>query len=379
MNDLIYKLSKWYKEKKTKFLNLGISKFYKKWLYKPFKFVATAISWSVFVILIICAVFLIYYYLSMKSYSENGAGYEPKYSLYTIISGSMYPTIEVYDVVFVVLVDNPEDIEVGDIISYNSSSFISGETISVTHRVVEIVVDKDNNYTYYTKGDNNLSKDSEGISFSQITGTVEFKIPQLGRLQFFLASEIGWFLIIILPALFIIIKYIVQLINLPKLFGKIPKDSIFFPIFNKPIMLPFKENERFEFKEKIEESYKESKSETKIPINILEAPSFETEKTLTIQNSKFTEINEKGPLINEFIMEKTEDDVVAEVPKLNEAEKIIEPNTEIINKMENNVIDNSNDTSYLNSNKNIDKFINQKQELDINMDDIFNDFKNLSK
>lgn len=314
------KLINFYNKTKSKFLNLKIVKFYEKWLYKPFKFIANAISWSVFMILLVCAVFLVYYYLSMKSYSENGAGYEPDFYLYTIISGSMYPTIEVYDVVFVSSVDSSDDIEVGDIISYNSSSFVSGETISVTHRVVEIVVDKDNNYTYYTKGDNNLAVDSDGVSFSQVAGVVEFKIPQLGRLQFFLASEIGWLLVIVIPALFIIIKYIVQIINLSKLFGKIPRNSIFFPLFNKQILLPY--NERLNI-------------ETK------------------------SDVNKNTPDIIDLVF-------LSEEKQETEIKEVLEPaiSKEIEEQKTSNANDNVTTTT---------------TEIDFNISDIFDDFKNLTK
>lgn len=232
-NDFLYKTKK-------KFQNLKLVKFYTKWLSKPFSFIANAISWSVFAILLGAAAFLVYYYVSMQNYAKNGAGFEPKYYLYTIISGSMYPTIDIYDVVFVTRVGTAEEIKVDDIVSYNSSEFIYGESISVTHRVVEVKVDDNNNYTYVTKGDYNLAIDPKEVSFSQIDGVVTFKIPQLGRLQFFLASKVGWFVVIIVPALFILIKYVIKLLNLAGIFSSISSDSKFFPLFNKKLQLPQK-------------------------------------------------------------------------------------------------------------------------------------------
>lgn len=238
-------ISNFFIELKEKILNIKVIKNFREKHAKAIKFIATAISWSVFVILILCAIFLIYYYISMKNYAAKGAGYEPKISLYTIISGSMSPTINVYDVVVVFDVDDPTDIEVGDVINYNSSEFISGETISVTHRVVEIVVDKNGEYTYYTKGDNNLARDPDGVEFTSIIGVVEMKIPQLGRLQFFLASKIGWLLIIVLPAVFILLKYIMQLVNIPGLLDKLYKDGKFLPILKKQVLLTYNDKKDF--------------------------------------------------------------------------------------------------------------------------------------
>lgn len=358
-------LSNFYNKLKTKFKKLKIVRLYNKWLYKPIKFVSTAISWSVFTILLLCAIVLMYYYFSMQTYASKGAGYEPTFYLYTIISGSMYPTIEVYDVVFVLDVEDPEDIEVGDIVSYNSSSFVSGETISVTHRVVEITVDKDNNYTYYTKGDNNLAVDSNGITFEQIAGTVEFKIPQLGRLQFFLASKIGWFLIIILPALFIIIKYIIQLFNLPKLFSKIPSDSIFFPLFNKQIMLPYK-GDANKIVEPIDLSVVEE-----VPSNLENVIVEEVNVTNNVIEKVIeTENIERAPIANNIILEERDIELDSNIELKNNLETKIgnEPNNEPINKIEDKKQENSVNDNNLG-----------KEELDINFDDIFDDLQNLTK
>ena len=41
-----------------------------------------------------------------------------------------------------------------------------------------------------------------------------FKIPKLGKLQFFLASKKGWLLAIIIPAVVIIVYDIIKLIKL---------------------------------------------------------------------------------------------------------------------------------------------------------------------
>ena len=47
---------------------------------------------------------------------SNDKKYKPALSFYTIVSPSMNPVIKVYDVVVNVRVNNPKDINVGDII-----------------------------------------------------------------------------------------------------------------------------------------------------------------------------------------------------------------------------------------------------------------------
>ena len=133
--------------------------------------------------------------------------------LYTIISPSMTPDIAVYDVVFVAKT-NPEDIQINDVISYYSTNSFFGST-PITHRVVEKHV-TNNGIVFRTKGDANPVMDNEMIDQSQVIGKVRFVIPQLGRVQFFLASKFGWFTVILIPAVGVIIYDIMKLLKLIK-------------------------------------------------------------------------------------------------------------------------------------------------------------------
>ena len=179
------------------------------------KLISTIISWTVFVLLVICAAFLLYYFVATKVFVYFGSKYEPKFSLYTIISPSMTPNINVYDVIVDVRVDNPEDIEIGDVITfYSDSPELHGGTI--THRVISIIKDSEGNYSYQTKGDNNLVEDSTTVPYDKIVGKVALRIPQLGKVQFFLASSYGLLLLIMIPALYIIFKDINRLIKMKK-------------------------------------------------------------------------------------------------------------------------------------------------------------------
>ena len=104
--------------------------------------------------------FLVYYLISAKKYA-NTPGYQPKVSLYTIISGSMEPNIRVYDVVIDVAVSSPEKIKKGDVITFKSSGGISKGLI-VTHRVVDIKL-VNGKYEYVTKGDWNATIDTDTL------------------------------------------------------------------------------------------------------------------------------------------------------------------------------------------------------------------------
>lgn len=180
---------------------------------KMFKVVGKILSWALFVILLIAAVFLLYYFVATKIYAAKGSGYEPKFSIYTIASGSMEPKIKVYDAIVNVKVDDPNDIVVGDVITFVSTSLLSpGRTI--THRVIAITQDENGKVCYQTKGDANDIADQACAKYQNIIGKVIFKIPQLGRVQKLLASKGGWLIFILIPALYIIGRDILRLTKL---------------------------------------------------------------------------------------------------------------------------------------------------------------------
>lgn len=180
---------------------------------KILKIIGKILSWALFVVLLIAAVFLLYYFIATKIYAAKGSGYEPKFSIYTIASGSMEPKIMTLDAIVNVRVDSPNDIKVGDIITFVSTSLLSpGKTI--THRVIAITKDENGNVCYQTKGDANDIADQACAKYQNIIGKVLFKIPQLGRLQKVLASKGGWLIFILVPALYIIGRDILRLTKL---------------------------------------------------------------------------------------------------------------------------------------------------------------------
>lgn len=185
------------------------------------KLISTIISWTILVILILIALFLAYFTIGNKLAEKKGEKFDPIVSLFTIISPSMTPNINTMDVVMTRRINGPDDIKIGDVITFVSTSSISrGKTI--THRVIDIGSDEDG-ITYTTKGDNNLSPDGAPAKYSNVIGKVILRIPQLGRLQTFLASQGGWFIAIVIPALLIIINDILKVFKLAGVKNKIEK------------------------------------------------------------------------------------------------------------------------------------------------------------
>ena len=197
---------------------------YKK-IVKAFDYVGKIISSALLVILVLVGIFLVYYLVSAKKLSTD-PNYEPKLSLYTIVSGSMEPNIRVYDVVLDSSVSDPSSIKVGDVITFKSTASISKD-LTVTHRVVDIKL-VNGKYEYVTKGDWNPAIDSDTAKFENVIGKVILRFPQLGRVQFFLSTRMGWFLVVLLPAMGVIVYDIIKLIKLlatKKTAEKIPDDK----------------------------------------------------------------------------------------------------------------------------------------------------------
>jgi signal peptidase len=100
-----------------------------------------------------------------------------KYYAIAVASGSMTPKISKGDVVIVKQIKqgsiNYEDIKVGDILAYKHNNII------VVHRIINIVNDN-NKYYFYTKGDANDFEDNFKIEEDNLIGIVKFKINKIG-------------------------------------------------------------------------------------------------------------------------------------------------------------------------------------------------------
>lgn len=174
------------------------------------------LSTLILVILVMIGIVLIGIFISGKVAQSKGK--TPPISLYTIISPSMTPNIKVYDVVVVKTTDTSA-LQVGDVISfYSNNVYFDGKPI--THRIVE-KYNTEEGISYITKGDANAVVDNEYVYEQNIVGKVIFKIPALGRVQFFLASQGGWFIAILIPALAVISYDIVKIAKLVAVKNKI--------------------------------------------------------------------------------------------------------------------------------------------------------------
>ncbi len=175
-----------------------------------FKFILGVLSYALFIWLLLIGITLLVYVLDIKIRAAKGDTSSPTFNAYVVLTGSMLPAIEVYDVVITKKVD-PATLNEGDVITFASADSRFMNTI-ITHRIIKKNYDKENNtYSFQTQGDNNNVADSALVPQNNIYGKVILKIPKLGYLQEFLATDGGWIIVILIPCLVVISYDIVKL------------------------------------------------------------------------------------------------------------------------------------------------------------------------
>ena len=168
------------------------------------------LSYALFIWLLLIGVALLVYVLDIKIRAAKGDNSPPKYGAYVVLTGSMLPEIQVYDVVVTKKID-AKDLNEGDVITFASSDTRFAGTI-ITHRIIKKNYSaKTKSYTFQTKGDYNNVADSALVIPDNIFGKVIFKIPKLGYLRDFLASDGGWILVILFPCLAVVSYDIVKI------------------------------------------------------------------------------------------------------------------------------------------------------------------------
>ena len=168
---------------------------------KTFRLLRRIISSTLIGILVIIAGFFVVYMSSKKLAEKNGKN--PPFGLYTVISPSMTPSIDVYDVVFVQKASE-KNLKVDDVITFYSTNAMFGNT-PITHRIVEILDVPNTGTMYRVKGDANESADHEKVIPKNIVG----------------ASKKGWLLAIIIPSVVILVYDIIKLIKLINIKNKL--------------------------------------------------------------------------------------------------------------------------------------------------------------
>lgn len=117
-----------------------------------------------------------------------------------VLTDSMNPNIKAGDLIICKKVD-ASTIKVGDVISFFDPSPYSNENTIVTHRVVEVEVDRwTGEISFWTQGDNNNKVDGFAVPQDNLVGVwTGFRIGIIGYLIMFMQSTWGLIICIVLP------------------------------------------------------------------------------------------------------------------------------------------------------------------------------------
>lgn len=124
--------------------------------------------------------------------------------LKVVQSGSMEPNIKTGSVVFIKPVST---YVVGDVITYGKDTKID---VPTTHRIVESR-SVEGLLLFKTKGDANEDADKVEVTQKEVIGKVVLDVPYVGYLISFAKKPLGFFLIILVPALIIILDEIIKI------------------------------------------------------------------------------------------------------------------------------------------------------------------------
>ena len=138
-----------------------------------------------------------------------------QYRLFSIVSDSMEPTIPKGHMIVGRVPKTPEEIQVGDIITYEYTTR-EGSITLITHRVIDIRTDE-NGVLYTTRGDNAAGVDSVRPRYGDVVGV--FNGKQCGFFGYFFgflqSSEgaIALILVLMIVAIAYIVIHFINLVN----------------------------------------------------------------------------------------------------------------------------------------------------------------------
>lgn len=177
---------------------------------KVIKRIGAALVDVVIVVLILFSIVISVSSITAKA--NNGVPDVFGYTPFSVQTDSMKPTLSKGDYIFVEDCD-ADNLQVGDVITFFTR--INGQKAINTHRIVEVLKDNDM-IQYRTQGDNketNPEPDPLLIAPGDVIGKYnDSRIPVLGTVIDYLSTQLGFFLVILLPVLLFTVYQVYKLV-----------------------------------------------------------------------------------------------------------------------------------------------------------------------
>lgn len=171
---------------------------------KASKVISTIINVVLVLAIILAAIST---YVSFVTTSGNGVPSILGLQMYSIQTESMYPVLKPGDLIFDTAIEKPEDLQIGDIITY--WTVINGERVLNTHKIHEIY-DGGGYLIFETKGEANTVVDSLTVHESEVVGKYKFKVEGLGKVFDYLQDSTGFLVVVVIPVFIFFLFYLVQ-------------------------------------------------------------------------------------------------------------------------------------------------------------------------
>lgn len=125
--------------------------------------------------------------------------------IYAVLSGSMEPYYHVGSVVIVDTHVSPEEIQVGDPITFRK-----GDNAIATHRVIAVNSETEE---FRTKGDANEDEDVAPVPYGSLIGKAGMSVPMIGYIPLYMRTKKGMFCIGAYIIVFILLQIIPELVK----------------------------------------------------------------------------------------------------------------------------------------------------------------------
>jgi signal peptidase len=131
--------------------------------------------------------------------------------LFVVRSGSMEPAIPTGSLV---VVEQTDGYEQNDVITYLTSADANARNANrtITHRIIE-VRQEESGVVYMTKGDVNDVPDTKMVPANQVLGKVAIHIPYAGYPVAYAKTQMGFVVLVAIPAMLIIYSECVSLLK----------------------------------------------------------------------------------------------------------------------------------------------------------------------
>ena len=162
---------------------------------KKWKKVVGGVLTVILVLIVLAGIFLVVQVKKSKKPFIFG------YATYYVLSGSMEPTIMTHDVIIIEKVNDPSDLEKGDIVTFVSGPQYNG--MVVTHRIVSDGV-VDGKFT--TRGDNKQTnfKDDDPTPYENVIGKYVKTSRFLTTVYSLFSSKYGFLFFVFIPLLILL-------------------------------------------------------------------------------------------------------------------------------------------------------------------------------